>query len=185
MITSQAYSTARNLSSTKSLLYAALQVLCASFIIGIATQIRIPLYFSPVPITGQTFAIMMIGAILGSKKGALSVLCYLVERCVGIPLITTGQEGLLSIIGPTGGYLLGFVIQAYMVGYFVERQKKFGSVKTLLVLLLSSVVQMGTGCIWLSSFVGLQNVLTMGFYPFIPGEVVKAFCVTGYLKVKN
>ena len=161
-----------------------LQVVFASLIIGLAAQIRIPLFFTPVPITCQTFAVMLAGALLGSKKGAFSVLLYLVEGCVGLPVFSNASFGIACLFGPTGGYLVGFVVQAYLIGKFLER-RELGAFKTLAILLFSCIIQMGIGVLWLAHFVGLQNVMVMGFYPFIPGEAFKAFAVMSFLKCKS
>lgn len=163
---------------------ACLQVLAASLLIALSAKISIPLYFSPVPLTGQTFAIMFIGATLGSRKGMLSVLAYLVEGSLGLPVFANGGLGLMSLFGPTGGYLLGFVCQAYLVGLFFERKTSFNASKILLVLAATSFIQLSLGVLWLSFFVGLQSAVILGFYPFVLGEAVKAVALTGCLKLK-
>src|ERR1700722_2876799 len=84
------------------------QVLGASLFIAFMTQIQIFLPFTPVPITGQTFAVATVGALLGGRKGALSVIAYLIEGAMGLPFFTRAGSGLPFMLGPTGGYLLGF-----------------------------------------------------------------------------
>jgi biotin transport system substrate-specific component len=163
-----------------------LQVLAASLFIGLCAQIKIPLFFTPVPLTGQTFAVMLIGALLGSRKGILAVLCYLIEGACGFPVWAPGASvGFLRLIGPTGGYLVGYLLQAYLVGFFVERMRPIEAKKTWLTLVMTSALQLGIGAFWLASFVGFQNILWMGVYPFIPGEMVKAAFVTWYLKCRK
>lgn len=161
---------------------AVLQVIVASLFIALCAQIRFPLFFTSVPITLQTFAVMLVGARLGSKKGALSVLLYIAEAAAGLPVLTGGLFGLACCIGPHAGYLVGFVAQSYLVGKFLEQKKNMSSIKTVAILLLSSALQMGLGVLWLAHFVGLQHVMLLGFYPFVPGEAIKAFIVTMYLK---
>ena len=182
MSLSQTYCQPAVTSSRKTIVSAVLQIIGASLFIALCAQIRIPLFFTPVPITCQTLAVMLIGALLGSKKGALAVLLYLAEAAVGLPVLAEGNFGIANLIGVRAGYLVGFVAQSYLIGKFFESQKSISGIKTLFVLLASSVVQMGLGVLWLAHFVGLQNVMLMGFYPFIPGEVIKAFAVTLYLK---
>jgi biotin transport system substrate-specific component len=166
----------------KDSLFSILQVIGASLFLALCTQICIPLYFSPVPLTGQTLAVMLIGATLGSRKGALSVLAYLAEGAFGLPVFSLGGSGFLWFFGPTGGYFLGFLFQAYLVGWFMERQRSYQGYQILLILLLSCAVQSLFGVLWLSSLVGLETALIMGLYPFVFGELIKSIALTAYLK---
>ena len=84
-------------------------------------QVRIPLPFTPVPITGQTFAVLLVGAVLGSRRGAASLLLYLMQGLVGLPFFAGGTSGLAILLGPTGGYLVGFIVAAYLVGLLAAR----------------------------------------------------------------
>lgn len=146
-----------------------LQILGASLFIALMTQIQIFLPFNPVPITGQTLAVMCVGAFLGSRKGVLSVLLYLAEGAMGLPFFTKAGFGILHLVGPTGGYMAGFIVQAYLTGLFFERKwNGFAG------LILASALQMGLGALWLAPFVGWSQALPLGFYPFIPGECLKA-----------
>jgi|HubBroStandDraft_6_1064221.scaffolds.fasta_scaffold876748_2 biotin transport system substrate-specific component len=151
-----------------------LQVFGASLFLALCTQITIPLFFSPVPISLQTFAVLMIGGMLGPKKGAASVLLYLVEGSLGLPFFVQGKAGILTFLGPTGGYLVGFVVQAYLVGWFLQQKSNLTSGKLLAVLLFSCLIQMSLGVLWLSHLVGWSRVWIMGFYPFVPGEILKS-----------
>src|ERR1044071_1930905 len=95
-------------------------ILGALFVAALA-QVEIPLPFTPVPITGQTFGVLLIGAALGSKRGIASLLLYLLEGAVGLPFFAGGASGLGILTGATAGYLVGFVIAAYVVGLLAER----------------------------------------------------------------
>jgi biotin transport system substrate-specific component len=183
MIVIQESSTKVN-SSSKDIFFSILQIIGASAFIALCAQIRISLYFSPVPVTGQTFAIMLIGASLGSRKGVLSVLLYLLEGAMGLPVFAGGL-GLISLFGVKSGYFLGFIAQVYLVGRFTEKQKSFQNARTLFILLFSCLIQMGLGVIWLSSFVGIQTALFIGLYPFLIGETIKSVCIAAYLKSKS
>ncbi len=169
-----------------SLLYPFLQVLGASLFIALCAQLSLRLYFTPVPFSGQTFAIMLVGATLGSRKGVWSVLAYLFEGACGLPVFACGSSGFLHLLGPTGGYLLGYILQAYLVGRFIEKQnqqqKEFQSAKTLAALLHSCLWQMGVGVLWLSLFIGFKQAFILGFCPFIVGESLKALGITACLK---
>ncbi len=168
--------------SQKNIFFAILQIIGASLFLALSAQISIPLYFSPVPLTTQTFAVMLIGITLGSRKGLLSVLAYLAEGCLGLPVFSGRSFGALYLFGPTGGYLIGLLFQVYLTGWVTEKQKSFQSAKILTTLLLSCLVQLGLGTLWLSHFVGISASLTMGFYPFIMGEILKATGITTYFQ---
>lgn len=99
-------------------LYDAVLIVGGSLVMALCAQIAIGY---PVPITGQTFAVLMIGALLGSRRGALCVLTYLAEGLAGLPVFAQGRAGLADLLGPTGGYLVGFVFAAYVVGALSDR----------------------------------------------------------------
>ena len=149
------------------------RILLASFFIGLCAQIRIPLFFTPVPITGQTLAVMLIGATLGSRKGALAVICYLAQGCLGLPVWVS------ALGGPTSGYLIGFVFEAYLIGILFERKNRL---PVFLKIALPALLQLSMGTLWLSQFVGWQGVWIMGFIPFLPGELFKAILIVIFLK---
>lgn len=152
-------------------------VLC-SFLIAIAAQISIPLPFSPVPVTLQTFAILVIGMTLGSKNGALSVLTYLAQSIVGLPVLAGGVMNPLALVGPQGGYLVGFVVLAYLSGLCFENKQKLGKIGLPLALVASCALLLCLGTLWLGAFIGLDNAFALGFSPFIPGELLKIMAVT-------
>ena len=170
-------------SSSKGIFFSIVQVFAASLFLAFCSQICIPLVFSPVPVTGQTVGIMLVGAALGSRKGLLSVLAYLVEGSLGLPVFAGGSFGIMALFGHCGGYFLGFLLQVYIVGWVVERQTTFQVTKILPSLLLSCLLQMGLGVLWLSFFMSFQSALVVGFFPFLFGEIVKSILVTAYLKI--
>ncbi|MBE9179600.1 biotin transporter BioY [Oculatella sp. LEGE 06141] len=163
-------------------LYDLLLILGGSLLIGLSAQVAIPLPFSPVPITGQTFAVLLAGALLGSRRGSLCVLTYLAEGLAGLPVFV-GTGGIGHFLGPTGGYLIGFVVAAYAVGQLAERgwDKRF--ITSLLAMLLGNVVIYTVGLLWLSRFVGAERVLTLGLYPFVIGDLLKIALATGLLPI--
>lgn len=165
--------------------FTAFQIIFASLFIGICAQIKIPLFFTPVPVTGQTFAVLLIGTLLGSKKGALAALCYLFEGALGLPVFAGGSFGILRLIGPTGGYLFATILQAYLMGKIVERQKTYSFTKTCAAISSLCCLQLAIGSIWLANFVPLKSVFLMGFYPFIPGEIAKSALIATLLKWKK
>jgi biotin transport system substrate-specific component len=142
------------------------------FVAGMA-QVRIPMPFTPVPITGQTFAVLLVGAVLGSRRGAASLLLYLLMGLVGLPFFAGGASGLAYLLGPTGGYLVGFIVAAYLVGLLAARGLDRRIPSALLAFLAGELVIYLFGVAWLSVFLGLPHAIAAGFLPFIIGDAVK------------
>lgn len=148
-------------------------VLSGTALIAVAAQIAIPLPFSPVPITGQTLAVLMTGALLGSRRGALSVLAYLTEGAIGFPVFAGSGAGLARLLGPRGGYLVGFVAAAWIVGRLCEVGWDRKLHTAALAMLVGNVVIYLFGLPWLAHFVGIEKVLVAGLLPFVPGDLFK------------
>ncbi|HDQ73164.1 MAG TPA: biotin transporter BioY [Chloroflexi bacterium] len=147
-------------------------VLVGSGLMALLAHIEIPLW--PVPITGQTFGVLLIGAMLGSRRGALAVMAYLVQGALGLPVFAPGgAPGLSRFAGPTGGYLLGFVIAAFVVGWLSERGWDRKVATAALAMLAGNVAIYLFGLPWLARFVGWQAVLSTGLFPFILGDLLK------------
>lgn len=135
---------------------------------GLAAQVA--LYVNPaVPITGQTFAVLLAGASLGSKRGAASMLVYLVTGVLGLPVFAPGG----AIPGASRGYLLGFVVAALVVGYLAERGWARNPLKLVAAMLAGEAAIYAFGLPWLAFYVPANKVLPWGLTPFIPGDVVK------------
>jgi len=148
-------------------------ILSGALIIALSAQIAIPLPFSPVPITGQTFSVLLTGALLGSKRGSLAVITYLAEGAIGFPVFAGGKAGILNFLGPTGGYLIGFIVAAFITGLLAERGWDRRVWTTFLAMLFGNIGIYMSGLLWLFRFVGIEKLLPLGFYPFIPGDVLK------------
>lgn len=150
---------------------------------GIAAQVRVPLPFTPVPVTLQTFAVLLAGIALGSEYGGLSQAIYVTGGVAGVPWFQGGGAGIGHLFGPTGGYLLGFVAAAAAIGYLVDRFPGVRRLRILVIVLffVNFIVIYGLGLPWLygwltlvqGSSVSLTQLLTMGLFPFIPGDLVK------------
>jgi len=182
MLTAQSINMeATHFADTQKRLYVVGQVIICSFLIALCSQIRIPLFFTPVPITLQTFAVLLVGAMLGSRKGALAVVLYLTETTFGLPFLSGGRSDPLALVSPVGGYLLGFVFQAYLAGWFAERQARLGNGIVFAGMLISSAVQLMMGGAWLAYYVGWSHMLLLGILPFVPGELVKIMVATTIL----
>jgi len=154
---------------------AALPVL-GSVLIVLCARIEIPL--TPVPITAQTFGVLLVGALLGSRRGVISLLLYLGFGAMGLPVFAGGASGLARFAGPTAGYLFGFVAAAAVVGWLCERgwDRRVGT--TALAMLFGMAALYSFGTIWLSRFVGWERVLAVGVLPFIPGDLLKLTLAT-------
>lgn len=134
--------------------------------------VSIPFY--PVPLTLQVFFVLLSGAILGKKLGALSQLIYIGIGAIGAPVFHNFTGGVGILLGPTGGFLFGFICGAYISGIFYE---KFNNDKLRFVGLLSSLAPIYLiGLIWLSFVTGMpiQKAVLVGGIPFIPGDIIKS-----------
>ncbi|HEX76280.1 MAG TPA: biotin transporter BioY [Dehalococcoidia bacterium] len=136
---------------------------------------QISFWVGVVPITGQTFAVLLAGALLGSRRGALSQLSYLAIGATGIPywFALGGPPGIIRLAGPTGGYLVGFVVAAFVVGWLAERGWDRRVWTAILAMLAGSIVYFISGLSWLAHFVPEGTVLEAGLYPFIIGDLLK------------
>lgn len=161
-------------------LAATVSLLAGSALIALAAQLRIDLPFSPVPVTGQTFAVLVVGAAFGMRMGAAAVLAYLAEGLAGLPVFAGGTSawsvssaGIPVIAGPTAGYLVGFVAGAATVGALAERglDRRVGT--TLLAMAAGDLAIYVFGLPWLARFVGTERVLALGFQPFLAGDAFK------------
>ncbi len=155
----------------------ALLILSGSLFTALMAQIAIPLPFTPVPITGQTLAVLLVGAALGSRRGALSMATYLLEGALGLPVFAGGAAGLVRLRGLTGGYLLGFLAAAFITGWLAERGWDRRPSTTALAMLIGNAIIYLFGLPWLAlflgGFLGPKGALALGLLPFIPGDLLK------------
>lgn len=148
-------------------------VVVGTAFLALAARIQIPLPFSPVPVTGQTLAVLLIGASLGARLGAATVALYVAEGVVGLPVFAGGTSGLLRLTGPTGGYLVGFIAAAFVVGWLVERGWDRRVWTAAVAMLLGEAAIYVFALIWLSRFPLTVGLLDAGLWPFIAGDVYK------------
>jgi len=152
----------------------AILILAGALIVAALAQVEIPLPFTPVPITGQTFGVLLVGAALGSKRGAASLLSYLLMGLVGLPFFAGGAHGLNIIIGATGGYLIGFLLAAYVIGLLAERGLERNVRTSLVPFLIGTLVIYLCGVAWLAVVLGsLGNAVAAGLVPFLIGDAIK------------
>ena len=155
---------------------------------GLMAQARIYLPWTPVPITGQTFAALLAGGTLGQWWGGISMAIYAGLGVAGIPWFAGWQGGIGHLVGPTGGYIIGFILAALVVGYFTDRYvkaRKFPGILGLMLisnLVLIYIPGLVMLYVWLNFVKGnsttIYTVLTMGLFPFILGDIIKAGAVS-------
>lgn len=150
---------------------------------GIGAFITIPI--GPVPITMQTLFTYLAGAILGSKWGALSQVIYVILGLVGVPIFAGGRAGIGVLIGPTGGYLLGFIIGAYIIGKLIEFRQTLSFVWVLFSMVVGTLIIYVFGIMQLSLWlkISVEKAILIGVLPFIIGDLLKMILAT-YLTIK-
>lgn len=153
---------------------------------SIAAQVSVPLW--PVPVTGQTLAVLLVGTALGPIRGGISMVLYAVLGIVGLPVFSESSSGWGVIAGPTGGYIIGFVFSAILTGWLAQRAWDRKLLRAFVAFLAGSVVTFAFGLPWLAVFLGsvgapndLQSVLQAGLYPFIIGGIVKSIIGAGII----
>jgi len=148
-------------------------ILGGSLLIGLSAKVKVLLPFSPVPVTGQTFAVLMVGALLGSGRGSLAVIAYLIQGLAGAPIFAFGG-GLAVLLGPTGGYLIGFIPAAFVTGLLAEKGWDRRMATTVFAMILGNLAIYTCGLLWLTCLMGAKTTaFTMGLLPFIPGDILK------------
>jgi biotin transport system substrate-specific component len=152
-------------------------------LIAICAQISIHLGFTPVPITGQTFAVLVVGGTLGTLAGTASTALYVVAGAVGAPVYANHSHGWHILNSASGGYLVGFVAAAAATGYLSSRKwdRRFSS--NLGALLTGNIVIYACGVLWLAHDLHLnaETALTDGLYPFVPGDLIKLYLAAAIL----
>jgi biotin transport system substrate-specific component len=156
------------------LLSNSLLIVGAGLVTAVAAQVTIPVPWSPVPITGQTFAVLLSGAVLGARRAAIGQTLYLAAGAVGLPVFAAGAAGAASFAGPTAGYLLAFPLAAGLTGMLAERgwDRRFATM--LAAMLVGSTVVFALGLAVLAFFLPAGRLFAAGLVPFIPGDIVKA-----------
>jgi len=143
-------------------------------ILAVLAYVAVPLPFSPVPVTGQTFGIMLTGLLLGKKRGVMSVVLLLLLGVIGVPVFSGGRAGLSVLVGPTGGYLLGWILSVVVIDELRSRIQGFKGM-AIASLIGGVLVVYAVGVPWLAASTGmtLGAALTAGALPFIPGDLFK------------
>lgn len=158
----------------QSLLTQALMVLGGSLFVGLSAQISVPML--PVPMTLQTLAISIVGLTFGSRLAAATLVAYLLEGAMGLPVFAGGAAGMAKLMGPTSGFLWGFVAMAWLTGFMVERGLDRGLVKLFIAALVPGLALFVPGVLALKAVTGMEisAAVAAGMTPFILGALVKA-----------
>lgn len=151
--------------------YEIILVLTGTALIAISAKVQIPMW--PVPITAQTFAVLLIAALFGAKRGTVTVFAYLGEGALGLPVFAGPTAGLAYFAGPTVGFLIGFVIAAWIVGRLAEQgwDRKFKS--TVKAMTLGTIVIFTCGLLWMQFYPIDESLLTAELFLLIPGAIIK------------
>ncbi len=156
----------------RSLLLDAVLVVVFSAFVALTAQVSLPLL--PVPLTLQTLGVLFTGAVLGSKRGTLALLLYVAEGAIGLPVFAGGLSGIGVLIGPTGGYLVGFIVAAGIVGLLAERGWDRRLIGAALAMVVGNLVIYAFGVAWLTVILGdLRTALVQGMLIFIIGDLIK------------
>jgi biotin transport system substrate-specific component len=152
-------------------------------LIALSAQVSLPLPFTPVPITGQTFAVLLVGASLGTVRGGASALLYVLWGIAGLPVYAHGAEGISVITGASGGYLVSYPFSAALIGFLAERRwdRRFSS--AVGAMLTGNVFIYLVGLPWLAVVLhtSLAKTLELGLYPFVPGDTFKLYLAAAAL----
>jgi biotin transporter BioY len=156
-------------------------VVAFSLLTALAAQVVIPI--GPVPITGQTFAVLLTGALLGSRLGAMALIVYLIEGASGLPFFYGGHGGIAHLLGPTGGYLVAFPAAAFITGAFAENgwDKRFPT--AVVAMAVGSIVILLSGLTWFSVLTHTSPLVAfqVSFLKFIPGDIIKILLAAAVL----
>ena len=165
------------------LLTDALLVTAGTGLVAAAAQISVKLPFTPVPITGQTFAVLLVGASLGTIRGFSSLFLYLWLGVAGAPIYAHHDHGWAVLTSASGGYLVGFVLAAAVTGYLAERRWDRRLSSSIGSMLTGNVIVYLVGLPWLAVVLGtdLNTTLEDGLYPFVPGDIFKLYLAAALL----
>lgn len=177
---SQSYSPLRLESRSLGIKIAA--VVIGTIVLTLSSYITVPMY--PVPVTLQTYAILIVAALYGWRMGTLTVLAWLGEAAVGMPVLAGGAGGPAVFAGPTAGYIFSWPLIAALVGWLVERGWNGNRpVMAFVAMVCASAICLAIGAAWLSGFVGLEKAVTAGVLPFILGDTLKSALAVATLMV--
>ena len=153
------------------------------FSLFIAAAAQFAIHIGPIPITGQTFAVLLTGALLGSRLGAAAVIAYLIEGAIGLPFFAGGAAGIIRFFGPTGGYLVAFPAAAFVTGAFAEHGWDRNYLRAVAAMAIGSIIVFLGGWAWYSVLTSTPPVAAfqIAVLPFLLGDVIKIFLAAAVL----
>ena len=154
-------------------------VVFGSLLLAVSAQFKIPLY--PVPVTGQTLVVLLIGMTYGPRLGGITIAAYLFEGALGLPVFAGGAAGVAVLMGPTAGYLFGFLLAAIAMGYLAERGMGRTVVSTIAAMVIGNCVIYLCGALWLANFIGFGQAIAAGVSPFLYGDALKLIVAAGLM----
>ena len=166
--------------TTNAFMKAAL-VVFGSVLLAASAQFKIPLY--PVPITGQTLVVLLIGMTYGSRLGGITIAAYLLEGALGLPVFAGGAAGVAVLMGPTGGYLFGFFLAGIAMGYLAELGMGRTIASTIVAMIIGNCIIYLCGALWLANFIGFDQAISAGILPFLYGDALKLIVAAGLMPV--
>ncbi len=161
--------------------YQVMLVVSGSLLVALAARVWLPLPFTPVPLTLQNFAVLLVGLLLGRRAGFAALTLYLAEGAAGLPVFSPmGPGGLAQLLGPTGGYLMAYPVVAYLAGWIAERDRS-SFARSALAATIAEVVLFISGVSWLMILfhVPFAKAAQFGLYPFFFAEVMKVLLAAG------
>jgi biotin transport system substrate-specific component len=168
---------------SQALLRGVVLAVVGSLLLTLSARVNVPFY--PVPLSMQTFAVLVIGAAYGWKLGLATVLLYLAEGAVGLPVFANTPErgvGLAYMFGPTGGYLIGFAVAAALIGWLCERGWDRTIVWLLAAMFLGHIIILAYGMTWLASQIGFEKAWAFGIAPFYLATILKTLLGAAFIK---
>lgn len=152
-------------------------VFLSSFLIALMGQFAIHLPFTPVPISFRFQTILLLSVLIGSRRAFVATVLFIIQGALGLfPM--SGSHGILGLIGPNGGYYLGFVIASFVVGWMCEKSKTYNFKSISFAMLVGTLIVYTFGAAYLSTFVGFPKSLSLGIAPFVLGDILKTvFCL--------
>ena len=154
-------------------------VVFGSLLLAVSAQFKIPLY--PVPVTGQTLVVLLIGMTYGPRLGGVTLAAYLFEGALGLPVFAGGAAGAAVLMGPTAGYLFGFLLAATAMGYLAEHGIGRTVVSTIAAMVIGNCVIYLCGALWLANFIGFAQAIAAGVLPFLYGDALKLVVAAGLM----
>ena len=150
-------------------------------LLAASAQFKIPIY--PVPVTGQTLVVLLIGMTYGPRLGGMTMAAYLFEGAIGLPVFAGGAAGMAVLVGPTGGYLFGFFVAGVAIGYLAELGMGRTIASTIVAMIIGNCIIYLCGALWLANFIGFDQAISAGILPFLYGDALKLIVAAGLMPV--